>query len=273
MINKRKHQRFFMQQTARSGLLNDNLVLNNRPRIQHRPVLSNISFGGMGLIFIPELNKETADLLQAGKNNIYLEFFLPPSINSMNVTGKVKWHYLKRINQSIYSTVGIEYVTKTQELYREIDKFLKSASPSSELYKNQRFFPRIHSEIKTQFTIPGVTKFLVLPKYFEGTISNISVLGVKLKISPPLNQKDTNLLKEHSGFINLRFFLPSVKHMFTMKCRVIHVHNVQSGKSHQTMIGLKFIDVNDKDRMLLIEYTSVKRSMFLKQEMQQGNIV
>jgi len=267
-MNNRTNQRLHMQHNAKLGILHAELA-NVAPRMTLKPVIANISFGGMGLIFIPELDEDLLDILLLGKSNVYIEFFLPPSLKSIGVTGKVKWIRRRNHINNPFTYLGIEFITKTQELYREIDKFLKAPSPSSDLLKNQRFFPRIYLDIHASFTISGFKRLFLLSKTFDGTVLNISAVGMLLA-SASLKTNAINALRK-KNFIQLKFSIEQIHYQFSIQCRVVHIKTIGKDENKQTILGLKFLNLNDKEKNLLIEYVVVKRVSLLQEEVFEDN--
>ncbi len=263
-MNNRTNQRLHMQHNAKLGILHSELA-NVAPRMTLKPIIANISFGGMGLIFIPELSDDLLDVLLSGKSNVYVEFFLPPSLKSIGVTGKVKWIRRRHHVHNSFTYIGVEFITKTQELYREIDKFLKAPSPSSDLLKNQRFFPRVYVDINASFSISDFKRFFLLAKIFHGNVLNISAVGVLLSVTPPLKANAMNALRKNN-LVQLKFTLEQINHPFSIQCRVVHMKTIGKDDNKQTILGFKFLNLNDKEKNILIEYVVVKRVSLLQQE-------
>ena len=266
MLNKRKHKRYVIQQRAKSDLLQGNTDFVHRFR--YKPTIVNLSFGGLGLLFVPAIETANLALLQSGKCNLFVEFNLPPSAKMLEITGKLKWSRQKTYGDISYSLVGIEFLHKTQELYREIDKFLKAPAPYSELFKNKRSFPRINSDLKTEFTIPGIKKFRIFPKTFYGTLSNISAIGALVQIRPRLTDRELQILSGSDNLITLKFQLPGLMKNVSVEARPVHLRNtIQAGMNHTTM-GVRFVNMPESLQIKFVEFVSVRKVAFLKSEIE-----
>lgn len=266
MINKRKNIRQIIQQSARSDLVRADLDSSSRLRL--RPVVTNLSFGGMGLLFLPSMDQEEIKELHNGDANLHVEMNLPPSTRMLGVTGKVRWFRQRSYQGNHLTFMGIEFVNKSTELYREIDRFLKSPSPTSELYKNKRSFPRIHSDLKGEFEIPGIKRFNFFRKRNAVEIFNISAQGAMLNCLSSLSEKERNILKAGT-LIPLKFFLPSAAKWLHLGCRPVHCSVSEKNGKEITVIGLKFVQLSEQDQIHLIEYVCIRKNVFLKKEIEK----
>lgn len=264
MINKRKHQRHLTQQVAKSDFLT--AEADSIQRYKYRPVISNISFGGMGLIFVPALDHAQFRMIQSGKVNLFAEFNLPPSAKMLGITGRIKWGIQKILPDTSYTTAGIEFVHKTPELFADIDRFIKSPAPFSDLFRNKRFFPRISSDIPAQISIPGLRKFCFFPVYYSSMMKNISATGALLVIKSVLKEGEMQILKKHSALVSLKFQHPKSGKFYSVNARPVYVKKSLEDNVPCSVIGVKFVNLTDKDKSGLIEYTAVKKVSFLKNE-------
>ena len=267
MINKRKNLRQIIQQPARSDLIRADLDSSSRLRL--RPVVTNLSFGGMGLLFLPSLDKNEIFQLHNGEANLHVEMTLPPSTRTLDVTGKVRWLRQKDYQDNHLTFVGIEFVNKSTELYREIDRFLKSPNPTSELYKNKRNFPRIHSDLKADFEIPGIKRFGLFRKKNSAEIFNISAQGAMLSCLSKLSEKERAILRTSGTLIPLRFYLPTASKWLHLICRPVHCSVSEKNGKETTWIGLKFVKLAEQDQLSLIEYVCIRKNVYLKKDIEK----
>lgn len=264
-MNKRKHTRTLIHQHAQSGIIRRRFP-EMTPRLELKPVISNISYGGMGLLFAPEINPHTLAQLEHDKNRIYVEFYLPPSVRKIGVSGTVRWTCRKRHLDVPFLRIGIEFQTRTQELYREISRFHDNPARHSELYKNRRFFPRIPADCSAHFTISGIKKLGVLPRSFAGRIDNISATGAGLLVGA-FNEKEFRIIRSGAAVLNLKFTLPGTANRLTLHARPVHIRRQRSSSASSGIhLGLKFVRMRERDLSLLFEYVCIKRVSLLKEE-------
>jgi c-di-GMP-binding flagellar brake protein YcgR len=263
MLNARKHSRAYLQHFARGGILHAKLT-EFTPRLNMKPVIKDISFGGMGLILFSPLGNQTIELLQSGKSNLFLEFTLPSTMKMLGVTGKMKWMRKKNYLQTPYTSLGIEFTEKTQELYREIDRFFKMSTTQSEVNPNRRFFPRIPVKLKMEYTVTGLKKWGLIQKVFQGDILNLSAQGLSLRTITPLTAKDYECIRTAPQNIKLRFYMDFANRFFNANARAVYIN--KSKDSQSLIMGIKFIDLSEQDVSMLVEYLSVKRHTFIKED-------
>lgn len=267
MINKRKNIRQIIQQSARSDLVRNDLDSSSRLRL--RPVVTNLSFGGMGLLFLPSLGQDEIKELHNGDANLHVEMNLPPSTRTIGVTGKVRWFRQKAYQGNYLTFMGIEFINKSTELYREIDRFLKSPAPTSELFKNKRSFPRIHSDIKAEFELPGIKRFHFFRKKNIAEIFNISAQGAQLNCLSRLSEKERNILNTPGTVFPLKFYLPTASKWLHLACRPVHCAVAEKNGKELTVIGLKFVQLSEQDQIHLIEYVCIRKNVYLKKEIEK----
>ncbi|MBN2143256.1 MAG: PilZ domain-containing protein [Candidatus Aureabacteria bacterium] len=263
MTDSRSHRRCYLQQYARGGILHRGWT-EFTPRLNFKPVIKDISFGGMGLILFSPIGQQSLELLQNGKSNLFIEFNLPPSLKTMGITGKVKWVKKKNYLQTPFTTLGIEFINKTQELYREIDKFFKIATTQSELNPNRRFFPRIPVQLRTDYTIDGILNWGLFPKVFRADVLNLSALGISIKTITPLKEKELKWLIKRPQQIKLKFFVDYLNRFVHTNARAIYFN--PGSLSQSVILGMKFINLPERDQSMLVEYLSLKRHLFIKED-------
>ncbi len=262
LSNHRKHHRLILHQSARCLVLRGNF-LESSPRLDLKAVISNLSFGGMRLLFTGRAFDDKAlTLLKSGQHNLFVEFLLPPALATLNVTCKVKWVSRKSYLNTELWLLGLEFVTKTQDLYREIDRFFKLANPGSEWVRERRFFPRVPERETVRFTVSGMKRWLFFPRHFEGTIQNLSAMG--LSVRTVLKEKDMETLKSGVSHLKLEFGLPTFQRMET-EARAVHVEPTRFESSPGAILGIKFLGLSEKDQGGLSEYVVAKRAAFLKE--------
>lgn len=265
--NKRKHNRQILHQTCKGGLINQNSY-PSAPKLNLRPILTNISFGGMRLHFINSLNSITCDDLIKGRANLYIEFHLAPSMKELGVTARTKWSHKQKYHESTVTTLGVEYLLKTQDLYREIDYFFKSPTPQSILNRDRRFFPRVPLEINMDFKVEGI-KILgfLTERKFNGKIINLSSTGMLIKTATPLQDKTLHWMSKNTSTLSTQFYLPELNQTFFIPARPVHI-SPKSNRfgSASTLIGLKFLGLSDHIQSQIQEYLLFKRNILLKEE-------
>jgi c-di-GMP-binding flagellar brake protein YcgR len=266
IVNNRNHDRVPLQVNAQCGLMHEDVV-ESAPPLIHRPTLANLSFGGMRLLFVPSLQEREVERLRAGKSNLFLEFMLPPSTRPLQTTLKIKWVRKKKFGDTIALILGAEFVTKTQTLYREIDGYFQALSPSSVLYKDRRFFPRIPLNLDMKFTIQGIKKLGWFQQIYDGEMVNISAVGLRLKPKTNFSRKTVKALRNESRLLYARFNVNEIGMPLTVTGRPVYLEGQKRDEiPAQPQIGLKFTNLSENHQGRLIEYVTVKRQQFLRQE-------
>lgn len=264
-MDKRKEPRIAMYRPSQAIIYSGNSPSSTFTHKKIRPVITNISFNGLGLLTFPELRFKDLEELIRGNHFLKVSFSLPPSINKIEVDCILRWSSTIELTDFSYTRIGVEYLVKTQELFREIESYTKSPSPGSLIHKNQRFFPRIHSNIPVKLNLPSIgfiSSFF--KKHYSAVIKNISATGMLIKVDDSLNNSTIEALRKSTTRLNISFYITPIKRKFHLLLRPIHI---QVSKNH-SLIGLKIVKIAPIEQALLLEYVAVRKALFLKSELQ-----
>ena len=266
-MNRRRYQRTPAQYYTKYAFLNENMMIQNPPGI-NRAIIENISFGGVSLIILPEIKAEIKKKLKDGKLNIYLDFNLPPSLKQIEITGKVKWIKDKILKDSKMSIVGVEFVNKNQALLKEIDDFIKSDGQGP-LLKNKRRFSRIPASLNVKFSIRKFKTLNLFSTMHEGFVHDLSAGGMSLVVIPQLKKSYINSLLSRKKYLFLKFFLPESNRFLNVTGVPVRIRNIKINDKPATFMGVKFINISERDQHELIEYIACKKATFVKENVNE----
>lgn len=265
-MDKRKEPRVAIYRPAQASIYSGDSPSSTFPHKKIRPVITNISYNGLGLLNFPELRLKDLEELIKGNHFLKISFSLPPSINKIEVDCILRWSSTIDLTDFSYTRIGVEYLLKTQELFREIENYTKSPSPGSLIHKNQRFFPRIHSNIPIKLSLPS-TGFIsaFFKKSYSAVIKNISATGMLIRVDESLNSSTIEAIRRSTSRLTVSFYITPIKRKFHLLLRPIHI---QVSKKH-SLIGLKIVKIAPIEQALILEYVAVRKALFLKSELQE----
>ncbi|MBN1522676.1 MAG: PilZ domain-containing protein [Candidatus Aureabacteria bacterium] len=268
-MNRRRYQRTPTQYFTKFAFINDKLAIESPPGMT-RAVIENISFGGISLIIIPEIEPDIRKRLKDGKLNIYLDFNLPPSLKQIEITGKVKWIKDKSLNKTRMSVVGVEFINKNKVLFKEIDDFIKSDGKGP-LLKNKRRFPRIPSNINVKFSVRKFKNVGLFSTMHEGFVNDLSAGGMSMIVAPPLKKGYINSLLQRKKYLFLKFFLPDNNRFLSLTGLPTRIRNIKINDKTATYMGIRFINITESDQHELIEFICHKKSCFVRENVIDQN--
>jgi c-di-GMP-binding flagellar brake protein YcgR len=267
-MNRRRYQRTPAQYFTKFAFINDKLSIQTPPGF-NRGVIENISFGGISMLAIPELPDGIRKMLTDGKLNVYLDFNLPPSLKQIEITGKVKWTKEKKIPQAGMTVLGIEFINKNKVLFKEIDDFIKTDG-NSPLLKNKRRFTRIPLDITVKFTIKKYRGLGLFTKVYEGFLKDLSAGGMSITVTPALSKNYADNLLARRKYLFLKFFLPDFNKFFNLTGVATRITPGRVKDRPSTVIGVKFINMSEPEQHGIIEYVSLKKTQYVKEEAPGG---
>ena len=270
LSNHRKHPRLLLHQSARCVVLRGDF-LDASPRFDLKAIISNLSFGGMRLLFIGRVfDEEARSLLKSNQHLLLVELCLPSSLATLQVTCRVKWFAKKFYVNNEMWVLGLDFVTKTQELYREIDRFFKSTNPSSEWVQERRFFPRVPENVRLRFSGSNMKRWFFFPKHFEGNLQNLSAMGMLVHV---VLKKDIDILRIDNTHLKIDFRLSDFLHI-EAEARTVYVKPICSDNDAspgyitiikpqaliklQALLGIQFLHLSEKNQDAILEYVAAK---------------
>ena len=262
-MNRRRYQRTPTQYFTKYAFINDQLSVETPPGFS-RGVIENISFGGLSLILIPDIDPDIKKKLVNGKLNLYMDFNLPPSLRQIEITGKVKWVKEKEMNASHMSIIGVEFINKNKILFKEIDDFIKSDGKGL-LLKNKRRFSRIPMSINVKFSVRKFKNVGFFSVNHDGFVRDISAGGMSVVVTPPLKKGHINSLLQRKKYLFLKFFLPGTNRFLNLTGVPTRIRNIKVKNKIVTLMGVRFINVPETDSHELIEFICHKRSCYVKE--------
>jgi hypothetical protein len=226
-----------------------------------KAILTNLSFGGMRLVFIGSFfDEETLALLKSGQRSLLVEFS-PASTTTLRVLCRVQWFLKKTYLHTEMWVLGLEFITKTEELYRDIDHFFKSTSSKSEETHERRLFPRVPENGALQCSTSSINRYFFFPKYFEGILQNVSTTGMLIRVV--LKKRNIEKIKSRKVTLKINFELPSFQRMQTGGS-MVYMRPIRFDPE-SVILGIKFLDLCEKNQGLISEYVVAKRASFLKE--------
>jgi len=236
--------------------------------VTDRAIMDDINKRGMKLTITPVFDrkrfKEIKKKLKDGKLNVYLDFNLPPSLKQIEITGKVKWFKEKEFKSTQMNIVGVEFINKNKVLFKEIDDFIKSDGQGP-LMKNKRKFSRVPTDINVKFTVRKFKNVGLFSMMHEGFVRDLSAGGMNVLVSPALKKSYINSLLQRKKYLFLKFFIPESNRFLNLTGMPTRIKNIKLNGKTATLMGVRFLNIGERDQHELIELICHKRACFVKE--------
>lgn len=268
MIYKRKAERYMVYIPAVMYVVDTEYeqehletMVRKHKLIAHRGVIINISHKGMLLLKLPTdiMHKHQPPI--RAKKSVALRFHLPVQMNEISISGIVAHVTKKDEDFPEVSLVGIEFAKVSFIDIVSLEEYIhadpEELAPNT---KNKRKFARLKSD-RPALISDKRKKFL---KDQKGKIGDISATGVSVHID--MSQVSASAFQKLQDKVitelEVAFNVSMGGRLIKAKCEVCRVSTTEAF----VVLGLRFLNISEKDQLTVLKYVALKREKFLGED-------
>lgn len=268
MIYKRKAERYMVYIPAVMYVVDTEYerehletMVRKDKLIAYRGVIINISHKGMLMLKLPTdvMHKHQPPLRE--KKNVALKFHLPIQMNEISISGVIAHLTKKDVDFPEVSLVGIEFAKVSFIDIVSLEEYIH-ADPTEQApnTKNKRKFARLKSD-RPALVSDKQKKFLKDQKCKIGDISATGVsvfIDMSLVSASAFQKMQDKIIKE----VDVAFNVSTGGRLIRAHCEVCRVSTTET----HVVLGLRFIDISEKDQLTVLKYVALKREKFLGED-------